>query len=105
MEIRWHDIGFQPDDHLSRDIREAWAWLFEGESFHPFVCSRLGDCFFTTDDGMVGWLNCSAGKREVLSITRSEFDRACRRGGEEVDEWFGPGLVAAAHEAGKCAGL
>ena len=103
MTISWHDIAFQPGETLSGEIGEAWAWLIGQRKFRPFLVSKFGDVFFETDDGAVQWLGCSTGLIEHAAKSRSEFDDLCRANGENVLEWFAPGLVQQLHEAGKVA--
>jgi len=101
--VRWPDIAFQPSIELADEIGEAWSWLIGDRVFKPFLCSRLGDVFFVTDGGEVGWLSCSEGLIARACNSRTEFDEKCQSRGDEYTEWFGAGLIASLHSAGKVA--
>lgn len=104
MGIGWQDIAFIPSDEFAQDIVAAWEWLVGYPGWAPFLCSKLGDVFYERPDGKIDWLSCSAGMIEHAASDRRSFDEKCRDGGEQVDEWFGPGLIATLHEVGKIAG-
>lgn len=104
MTIGWRDFAFQPDKALAGAIADRWLWLTKRGDLEPFLCSMLGDVFATDRDGKVHWLCCSAADVRQVAETRAAFDAICARGGDEVDEWFGPTLIARLHVAGKVVG-
>jgi len=101
MDIGWRDIAFQPGKMLAASIVEKWRWLTQRVDLEPFLCSMFGDVFMADAAARVHWLNCSAADFQQIAPDRASFDLACQRNGDEVDVWFGPGLVARLHEAGK----
>jgi hypothetical protein len=101
--IGWEDIAFQPGPNLASEIGEAWGWLLNGRAFAPFLCSKLGDVFFETDDGSVAWLSCSEGQISLAARNRAEFDALCAGHDPIIDTWFGPGLIERLHAEGKVA--
>jgi hypothetical protein len=103
MALGWPDIAFQLGPMLAADVRDAWSWLLSDKKFEPFVSSKLGDVFFETDAGKIGWLSCSAGSLEVVAESRDTFDSHCRDGTGDVATWFAPGLIEQLHSAGKVA--
>jgi hypothetical protein len=104
MAVGWRDIAFQPGKALAGAICENWRWLTKRGDLEPFLCSMLGDVFASDGTGRIHWLCCSAGDVRQVAASRAEFDAICARNGAEVDEWFGPKLIAQLHEAGKIAG-
>lgn len=103
MPIGWADIAFQPGPILASEIEEAWGWLLGGRTFAPFLCSKLGDVFFESDNGAVEWLSCAEGQVSPAACNRAEFDALCANGDAMIDTWFGPGLIERMHSTGKIA--
>ncbi len=104
MAVGWRDIAFQPGKALAGAIADRWLWLTKRGDLEPFLCSMLGDVFSADGEGQVHWLCCSAADMRQVAASRAAFDAICARNGEEVDEWFGPKLIARLHAAGKIAG-
>ena len=101
MEVSWRDIAFQPGRALAIGIAQQWQWLTGREDLSPFLCSMLGDVFATDGEGRVHWLCCPGGHVDMVAQSRGDFDTLTNRAGNERDEWFGPALVKACHDAGK----
>lgn len=104
MTVEWRDVAFQPGKALAGAIADRWLWLTKRGDLEPFLCSMLGNVFAADGDGKVHWLCCPAADVREVASSRAAFDAICARNGAEVDEWFGPELIARLHAAGKIAG-
>lgn len=78
-------------------LRSKWHWLL-GAEWAPLLFSVFGDAFIEKD-GQVQWLNTGTGEIIPVAKDRSEFQH--KLGGDDTNDWFMPGLVAALHDAGK----
>lgn len=92
------DLIAQPDPAALESLRGAWRWLL-GERWSPLLFSAIGDVFIELPAGVVWWLSTATGDLEQVADSREHFLRLLD--GEQVDEWFLPGLVETLRSQGK----
>ena len=91
MPLTWSDLTRQPDDDAIQHLLAAWGWLLD-EPFAPLLFSSLGDMFFEKQSGGVYWLNTGTGEVTQVADTVEAFQTLL--GGDAIDEWFLPALIA-----------
>lgn len=94
----WSELVFTPSSEAVAELRESWLWLL-GSKWRPLLFSAVGDVFLQLEAGTVWWLSTATGSLEQVAESESEFIGLL--GGEQVNEWFLPGLVEALQTAGK----
>lgn len=94
----WSQITINPTAEAVAELRESWSWLL-GVDWRPMLFSAVGDVFLQLPSGTVWWLSTAAGSLE--QIAESEADFIAKLSGEQVDEWFLPGLVESLRSSGK----
>lgn len=94
--IGWADLTITPDDEALQAFRDAWNWFLEDVGT-PVLFSVWGDVFLDRE-GAIYWLNTGTGEMSQAASDLDDFK--ARLGGDQVDEWFLPGLVSQAHQAG-----
>jgi len=93
----WSEITINPSEEAVSQLRESWSWLL-GSSWRPLLFSAIGDVFLQLQTGSVWWLSTATGSLQQVASSESEF--AALLAGEQVNEWFLPGLVEALQSAG-----
>lgn len=91
-------ITINPTAEAVAELRESWSWLL-GVDWRPMLFSAVGDVFLQLPSGTVWWLSTATGSLE--QIAESEADFVAKLSGEQVDEWFLPGLVESLRSSGK----
>ena len=94
----WSEITVTPTAEALTELRDSWSWLL-GTSWRPLLFSAIGDVFLQLPAGTVWWLSTPIGNLE--QVAESETDFIAKLEGEQVDEWFLPGLVEALRSSGK----
>lgn len=92
------DLTAQPGHAGLESLRAAWCWLL-GERWTPVLFSAIGDVFIELPAGAIWWLSTATGDLEQVADSREHFLRLLD--GEQVDEWFLPGLVDTLRAQGK----
>jgi len=94
----WSELIVTPSSEAVAELRESWSWLL-GSKWRPLLFSAVGDVFLQLEAGTVWWLSTATGSLEQVAESEAEFRSLL--GGEQVNEWFLPGLVKALQAAGK----
>ncbi len=94
----WSEITVTPTADAVSELRDSWSWLL-GTSWRPLLFSAIGDVFLQLPAGTVWWLSTPIGSLEQVADSETDFNAKLM--GEQVDEWFLPGLVEALRSSGK----
>lgn len=94
----WSEITVTPTAEAVSELREAWSW-FLGADWRPMLFSAVGDVFLQLPSGTVWWLSTATGSLEQVAESEAEF--ISKLAGEQVNEWFLPGLVESLRSSGK----
>lgn len=92
------ELTAQPSQDALDALRDAWRWLL-GERWTPLLFSAIGDVFLQLPAGAIWWLSTATGDLQQVADSREQFIGLLE--GEQIDEWFLPGLVGTLRSQGK----
>jgi hypothetical protein len=91
-------MTIEPSEASINTLRDSWRWML-GDAWSPLMFSAIGDVFFELSAKTVWWLSTATGDLEQVAASRAEFEALLD--GEQIDEWFLPGLVEVLRLQGK----
>lgn len=99
MPLEFKDLFAPVTDLGQGDALEAWRWL-AGPGPKPMAMTALGDVFVRNDANEVHFLDTYEGKLKLSARTYDAWKKAITNE-TNIQNWFGPGLVADLRAAGK----